>query len=153
MSAKLALTFRGWIDHAKNITLLGAIAAGCVYGYAFAIGPTIDTNRTFGGAINLAYTTEAQVVHPIYTVPAGKQYTLTDVIITDLGSAGVFARVSISDDSNCSSTNFRLNDVRTPAGGTLHLPLVTGLGFGSGKHVCIWSSPEARWTMRGYLSN
>ena len=52
------------------------------------------------------------------------------------------------------ATAVRTGNLTVPAGGTLHLPFVTGIGFTAGQTVCIYNGDTAdttNWTIRGYL--
>lgn len=151
MIAKLASMRRDWTGRAKSALLLGTAAVAAISGYAFAIAPTVDSGRTFAGGVGISTVVDGEVA-PAYTVPAGKQLTVTDVIITNTATAVGQVFIWIGN-SNCDSLVNRLNEVRVPAGETFHLSLLTGFGFGAGKTVCLDSNQNTVWTVRGYLTN
>lgn len=151
MIATLAPAFRYWIGRAKNIALLAAVGAGCVYGYAYAISPTINADREYVSSISPVQNVDGNAA--IYVVPAGRRYTITDVIITNTDLTTVNAHVYAEDGSCTGNGVRRLNMLFVPGQSTLHLPLNTGITFAAGKPVCVGTDGPTQWNVRGYLSN
>jgi hypothetical protein len=138
--------------------LIALALGGAVAGGAMALSPTVDTALVFRGGVNIVADAPANVLALAYTVPAGRKFMLTDLAITN-GSettVAIFQSVFTGSHPTCAflSENRRTNFFSVPAGSTLHLPFVTGIGFTAGQQVCIANGDSADatyWTIRGYL--
>jgi hypothetical protein len=136
---------------------LTALAVGSVVaGGALALSPTVDTSLTFRRAVDIVDSAGPASISLAYTVPAGRKFMLTDLVIssasntTPASALDVYTGVGTSCASIAAS---RTAALKVPAGGTLHLPFVTGIGFNAGQTVCIRNggSVTTYWTIRGYL--
>jgi hypothetical protein len=141
--------------------LMALALGGAVAGGALAISPTIETTRVFRGGISIVTTAVASASVLAYTVPAGRKFSLTDLVIANDSDTSPAAdqQVLMGLSENCDFADvFRTNSLKVPAGGTLHVPFVTGIGFTAGQHVCIRNGElpatggsTTFWTIRGFL--
>lgn len=153
MIAKFAHASR-WAERVKGAALLATLAIGIASGYAFAISPTVDGGRDFVSGVTLI--PNVFEADQVYVVPAGHQYTITDVTISNITTtlAQVWISVSNSTGSCQPLAAYRTNTLVVPGESTLHLPLNTGISFAAGKTVCFVSNDiQTHWTVRGYLSS
>jgi hypothetical protein len=133
---------------------LGAVIAGG----ALAISPTVDTALVFRGGVNIVTSAASGSDVHVYTVPAGRKFMLTDLVISNNNetSPATIQRVITGSGTNCDWVADRTAALSIPVASTLHLPFVTGIGFTSGQHVCIQNAEgpggnTTSWTIRGYL--
>lgn len=64
---------------------------------------------------------------------------MTDIVATNYTSSVAFFTVA-RGSATCgviATDNYRLRDVAVPPSSTVHLPLQTGIGFGSGQEICV----------------
>jgi hypothetical protein len=134
------------------LALGGAIAGG-----AMAISPTVETTRVFRGGVTIVGGAFDGEHSDVYTVPAGRKFMLTDLVIANRSQTGpAMAQYVYTGQGASCTTVFALKTsfLHVPAASTLHLPFVTGIGFTAGQHVCIKNEDDASvtdWTIRGYL--
>jgi hypothetical protein len=138
--------------------LMALALGGVIAGGAMALSPTVDTALVFRGGVNIMVDATAFTNALAYTVPAGRKFMLTDLVIANSSetSAAVNQNVFTKQFDSCApgGTPSRTNELSIPAGSTLHLPFVTGIGFTAGQGVCINngdSTDTTHWTIRGYL--
>jgi hypothetical protein len=130
---------------------------GAVAGGALAISPTVETTRVFRGGVNIIAHVNANDAALAYTVPAGRKFMLTDLVIANSSETSPAMAQFVFTGSNSSCTDETANRtgfLTVPTGDTLHLPFVTGIGFTASQHVCIFNADGADatdWTIRGYL--
>jgi hypothetical protein len=128
---------------------------GAVAGGAMALSPTVDTALVFRGGVNIVVDASAGTTVLAYTVPVGRKFMLTDLVIANSSATNpaLSQFVWTGSGPSCDFVAFRTNALSIPAASTLHLPFVTGIGFTAGQFVCIRNaSGEATgWTIRGYL--
>ena len=137
--------------------LMALALGGAVAGGAMALSPTVDTALVFRGGVNIVKDNLAAATFAlVYTVPAGRKFMLTDLVISNDSetSPATDQYVYTGGAANCTTAAaFRTSSLIVPAGGTLHLPFVTGIGFTAGQLVCI-SNGDANptnWTIRGFV--
>ena len=141
------------------VTALMALAlGGVVAGGAMAVSPTVDSGIVFRGGINIVAfdlaTTSARLV---YSVPAGRKFMLTDLVIANNSDTNPATRQHIFHGAfgGCSAADiFRTAALSVPAADTVVVSFVTGLGFPSGTEICIQNrdgDAVTDWTIRGYL--
>ncbi len=134
---------------------LGALTAG----EASAQSPTVDTRLAFQGWVNIVQLSIASnTTRLVYTVPANRKFLLTDLVISNSGSATNPARFQVvytGTNATCDFGSFRTSYLSVPPSGTVHIPFVTGIDFSAGQHVCIFNGdpagPATYWTIRGFL--
>jgi hypothetical protein len=137
--------------------LMALALGGAVAGGALALSPTVDTTLVFRGGvpqITASITAGSQLA--AYTVPAGRRFMLTDLVIANSSATSpAYGQSVYTGLGGCASFGpFRTAILSVPAGGTLHLPFVTGFGFTAGQVVCISNADDTSatdWTIRGYL--
>jgi hypothetical protein len=164
MALSPASTFaRSFLRHRLARPVGAAVMAlalgGAIAGGAMALSPTVDTALVFRGGVNIFFDLlePGSDTHLVYTVPANRKFMLTDLVISNESDASPAAGqfVYTGTTAACSVVAAqRTGDLKVPAGGTLHLPFVTGIGFNAGLHVCIVNNDSAdatNWTIRGYL--
>ena len=139
------------------VALMALALGGAVAGGALALSPTVDTGLVFRGGVNIVKSVGAGSFGHAITVPPGRKFMLTDLVIAGLSetSPAMLQEVYTGTEANCTTlVVFRTGFLNVPAGDTLHLPFVTGIGFTAGQHVCISNGDIAdttHWTIRGYL--
>jgi hypothetical protein len=131
---------------------------GAVAGGALALSPTVDTALVFRGGVNIVTSLGQGGVVGVYLVPAGRKFMLTDLVISNESDTiianGQLVYTGVGASCDFLSQNRRTNLLKVPAGATLHIPFVTGIGFSAGQVVCIingGNSIQTHWTVRGYL--
>jgi hypothetical protein len=134
------------------LALGGAVAGGAV-----ALSPTVDTALVFRGGVNIVGGAFAGTFSDVYTVPAGRKFMLTDLVIANRSDTTPAGGQYVCTGQGASCTTvfaLRTSFLKVPTGGTLHVPFVTGIGFTPGQHVCIKNEDPTDvtdWTIRGYL--
>src|SRR3712207_1693160 len=84
-------------------TAAAAIVAG-VMGTAGGIAPTLETGRTIHGTVDIVKSNLPDGVKLVFTVPAGKAYTLTDIVGTNnVDSGPSFVRIVSGSSSSCAT--------------------------------------------------
>jgi hypothetical protein len=137
--------------------LLTLALGGAVAGGAMALSPTVDTALVFRGGVNIVRDNLGGGTQDIYVVPAGRKFMLTDLVIANNSATSPAAHQQVwtATGANCADGGtLRTSRLTVPAGGTLHLPFVTGIGFAAGQLVCIFNGEvdkTTNWTIRGYL--
>ena len=140
--------------------LLALGLGGAVAGGAMALSPTVDTGLAFRGGVNIVsnnFTAGAKGL--VYTVPAGRKFMLTDLVIANdsEATAATDQYVYTGETTSCAAVAaFRTSFLTVPAGDTLHLPFITGIGFTAGQGVCVQNGQgpggsTTHWTIRGFL--
>jgi len=134
---------------------------GVITGGAMAVSPTVDTTRVFKREVTIAQSDvppQAANGRRAIIVPDGRNFMLTDLLISNDSDTSPAAGQFIAEgaDANCSATlgAARMSTLKVPAGGTLHVPFVTGIRFKAGEIVCIINldaTDQTDWTIRGYL--
>jgi hypothetical protein len=149
--------FRRCISQPIAAAVMALGLGGAVAGGALALSPTVDTALVFRGGVSATATANAGTRALAYTVPAGKKFMLTDLVITNSSetSPAIQQYVLTGQGVNCTSAAlFRTDWLSVPAAHTLHLPFVTGIGFAAGQQVCVGNADAdtgTSWTIRGYL--
>jgi hypothetical protein len=155
-SMKIAIFFDRWTTTKAALAVAGALVVGGAVGSAVAIGPTVPAPITWQGGVNIIQ----DVVGPgasrvAYTVPAGRNLMLTDIVISNESATAAIAQRIFAGPGNCSVTgSAKTTRLTVPAEGSLHLPLVTGIGFSAGQTVCLYNldaDSETQWMLRGFL--
>lgn len=123
---------------------------------ALAIEPTIDAPiKWLGGVseITILNTTNGL----LYAVPAGRNFMLTDLIVSNPHSGVGFFRLYTGSLGQCVLPDaVKLDGVVIPPMNSLVIPLNTGVGFASGQMVCVTFASEPAFlsftvNARGYL--
>jgi hypothetical protein len=136
--------------------LLALGLSGAVAGSAMAISPTVDTGLVFRGGVNIIDSVGPTTLSLAYTVPAGRKFLLTDIVISNTSNTTPASALDVytGEGAGCAViAAARTNFLKVPAGGTIHLPFITGIGFAAGQTVCIRNggSVTTHWTVRGFL--
>lgn len=90
----------------------------------------------------------------LYRVPAGVNFMLTDLIITNSSdeTAAQAALYSGAGTTDCGAVSAKMRALWVRPKETLVVPLNTGVGFSSGQHVCVSSVTfPLNYNVRGYL--
>jgi hypothetical protein len=137
--------------------VMALAVGGAVAGGALAISPTVDTALVFTGGVNIIGVVNPATNSLAYTVPAGRKFMLTDLVITNGSETAPATGQSVITGTTAScvaAALFRTASLSVPAASTLHLPFVTGIGFTAGQHVCMSNGDATEptaWTIRGFL--
>ena len=117
-----------------------------------AVSPTVDVPLTFQGGVQLVVCCVPNLTSvDVFTVPAGKNFMLTDLIISKF-EPGAAIDQRLFSGAGCVTQ--RTSFLSFPGQDTLHIQFATGIGFTSGQVVCIdngGTNGETDWTIRGYL--
>lgn len=148
--------FGRWTATNVSLAVAGVLAIAGAVGSALAISPIIAPPIQWAGGVNIV----EDVVVPgtrrlAYTVPAGRSFMLTDIVISNDSATPASSQGVFTGSGTClNNSGNRTSRLTVPAGGSLHLPFVTGLGFSAGQLVCIGNfdpDSETEWMMRGFL--
>ena len=155
---KVSVDFGRWTRTKAALAVAGTLVLGGVVGSALAISPTVDSGLVFQGGVNInQFTVEPTANRLAYTVPAGKRFMLTDIAISGSSKTNPaeLQYVFTGGGASCTPvTANRTSFLNVPAGDTLHLPFVTGIGFAAGQFVCLSNGDDTvttHWTIRGFL--
>ena len=154
--------FGPWRVMRASGAILTAVALFATVGSrALALSPTVDTPLEFKNIVSIAKSNvppQAPNGTRAFTVPAERKFILTDLVISNESDASPAAGQFIAEgaDPDCSATlgAARMSPLKVPAGGTLHIPFVTGIRFNAGEIVCIINldaTDQTNWTIRGFL--
>ena len=127
--------------HSVLALCAGLLIAGTI-GRATAISPTVDAPIRWAGGVPVIRGSVSDGAISIYTVPAGANLLMTDIIISSVGSSPDTLTLYTGNGADCGSvaeSRIKLRDVMVPANDTVVIPLVTGFGFTPGQTVCILS--------------
>lgn len=121
-------------------------------GDAIAISPTMDGPIKWAGGVEFSKNGVAGI-ESLYVVPAGKNFMLTDLIVSNVHTSGQHTYFDIFSGSTvgCVGDKYRLRTVAVPAFDSKVISLTTGIGFTAGQHVCITAYAPLQVNMRGYL--
>ena len=111
---------RRYLPYAAALALL--ISGGIVLERASAISPTVDSGREFRGAPNITLDVVDGQEFVAYRVPAGRQFTLTDIIVTNSTGSLYYSFVYVSDQYDCEPRYLRVNAIAVPSQSMVHLP-------------------------------
>lgn len=144
----------------QKVKSMFAVSAGLALfavGTAVAVGPIIQPPIRWTGGVNITQDAVAPTyLRHAYTVPAGHNFMLTDIVISNASNTlAVDQKIYVGQGSSCNSPGpYRTTHLTVPAGQTLHLPFVTGLGFTAGQAVCLVNydvDSTTNWMLRGFL--
>jgi hypothetical protein len=110
-----------------------------------------DAGITFLGGVQLIANSVGNLSDfDVFTVPAGVNLLVTDVIVSNSNaSASCCARIFTGAGCLTERTGF----ITVPAGGSVTMNFLTGIGFASGQVVCVRNGDSAgplHFTLRGY---
>jgi hypothetical protein len=127
------------------------VAALSIPGHANAVSPTVNTNETFRGIVNIVKHNTLGGL--LYAVPASKSFMLTDIIVTNATTnTGSNWEVYRGTSSSCSFAASKTPRLYIPAQSTVHFAYVTGIRFSPGQFVCVFSqSNDSSWAINGFL--
>lgn len=151
---KISMDFCVWTKTKAALAVAGALAIGGAIGSAVAISPTIAPPIRWAGGVEFNAETFGTEVRRAYTVPAGRSFLLTDlVVMNDAAAAQKFAIYSQPATGVCSTgaLTFRLTEAIVPPGNNTILAFQAGIGFGASRVVCIGTTGSLSFHARGFL--
>ena len=142
---KLSGNFGRWTPTKATVAAAGVLAIAGAVGSAVAFSPIIAPPIKWQGGVGFI-SNASSGYNKVYTVPAGRNFLLTDLVATNTtGTVSSFA-VYTAPGGNCLSTPLvpRLNFTIVPPLNNTVLALQTGIGFAAGQAVCVRHSPRCR---------
>lgn len=148
---KVSADFGRWTKTKTALAVAGALAIGGAVGSAIAMSPTVQPPIKWAGGAEFVTAVPAGGPTVVYTVPAGRNLILTDLIIGNTNTT--FNNISVfSGSAGCAEILLpRLSNIMIPAADTAYVSLQTGVGFTSGQTICIQSSNSVALSGRGFL--
>jgi hypothetical protein len=150
---KLSIDFGRWTATKAALAVAGALAIAGAIGSALAITPTMDAPVKWQGGVEFNhYVIPASGL--VYTVPSGRNFILTDLIIANNSGMQVGVEVRGGTGGTCGSfAATRLAKLLIPNGNTSYLHLQTGIGYAAGQTVCLGGTASSNVTVagRGFL--
>lgn len=148
---KLSVDLGRWTSVKAPLLFAGLLAIGGAVGSAIAMSPTVAPPIKWAGGVEFA-NNSASGLDPSYTVPAGRNFILTDLIVGNRTSSGQGFQVLAGIGGTCVVSNtLRLAEIVVPPGDTAYVSLQTGVGFASGQAVCIFTTAAMSVSGRGFL--
>lgn len=120
---------------------------------ARAVNPTIEAPIKWKGGVEIVMSDNWGFGIPVYTVPAGSNFMLTDLIIANNRDTVVAqVRLFSGPGGTCDTPpTYRTAYFNVPPLETVVISLATGIGFASGKRVCLAATQPIEFTGRGFL--
>jgi hypothetical protein len=139
--------------HAVRAAVLAVGLGGLMASDAGAIDPTVSTNITFKGGVNIIFVLNPGTALVAYTVPADRRFMLTDLIIENSDNEEAAPVQFVTSGPDVCDTNRRTTDLSIQPADTLVIRFGTGIVFQSGHVLCghNGSAILTNWQMRGYL--
>jgi hypothetical protein len=159
---KLSIDIGRWTARKAALALAGLVAVGGAVGTALAISPTVPAPMKWqaGWETNIIHLNQS-VGENAYTVPAGKNLLITDLVLGNRGgdTPAFFHLYRASSSQSCADPNsipqaqFRFFFINIRTNENIIIPLTTGVGFASGQSVCIFrqGGGSVSVNMRGFL--
>ena len=123
----------------RSLFLGLSVALGLLVGAetARAVDPTIDAPFKWLGGVQGIGTIGLDGVRPIYTVPAQKNFMLTDLIPGNPNDVPEQFHMYVGNGNGLASFGERLSGIIISPYSSLVIPLNTGIGFGAGTTLCM----------------
>lgn len=132
----------------------GLMIAGAV-GSAVAMSPIVQPPIKWAGGAEFSDSVLGGVPSPhqvMYTVPAGRNFILTDLIVSNLTGTAQSFSVHTGAGGSCNTTlTLRLLNISVLPSDTSYVSLQTGIGFTSGQAVCVQATAVMPVSGRGFL--
>lgn len=150
---KVSVDFGGWTATKALLALAGVLAIGGVVGSAVAFSPTIAPPVKWQGGAEFTRNSPGSQFVKLYTVPAGRNFLLTDLIIANLGESASSFILYSDPTATCTPGALvtRLGSTNVPPGENTVLAFQTGIGVAGGHGVCVAPTRELTFTGRGFL--
>ena len=151
---KLSRYLVRWTTTKAALALAGALAICGAVGGAFAISPTVPVPIRWQTIAEFTFSTTGSNAFKAYTVPAGRNFLLTDLVVTNRGTLQETFGVGSGNGGVCggASLKLRLQDLYVASGENVILAFQTGIPFGPGQGVCVSSSnANLVFNGRGFL--
>lgn len=149
---KLSIDFGPWTTTKAALAAAGVLAIGAV-GSAVAFSPTIVPPIKWQGGAEFVQGAAVAGLNKVYTVPSGRNFLLTDLMIANIGTETVAVMVFSGQGGNCTTGLVqRTTTTYVWTQSTYALSFQTGIGFAAGQAVCLSASnTDVDFSGRGFL--
>ena len=142
-----------WATAKAALAIAGALAVVGAIGSAVAFSPIIAPSIKWGGGAEFVRDTIGPETSGLFTVPAGRNLLLTDLVVSNTLANDVFFEIYTQVEGGCAggTRTRRLGRTIVPTRTHTALAFQTGIGFASGQVVCVDTTGSLTITGRGFL--
>jgi hypothetical protein len=152
---KLSINLGRWTTLRAGLAIASALAIGGAVGSAIAISPKMDAPVRWAAGVEF-HTAIGVNNGLLYEIPAGKNFMLTDLIVSNETENWTAFRIFSKPNRQRGCGIFdeveqRSVEIIVPAHDNTILAFQTGIGFKPGHLICVLGDAYLNFTGRGFL--